>query len=198
MRAASDVTAGDNPPIQKPAATTQSRRSPDATPPSIARRAAEWLIVAENPSGMVYGVIVMGALLAAESGRKETYTETFASAVIAACLYWVAHAYATVLGWRLSTQEPLTPRSLLQGLVRDWALVKGAAIPILALAAAWVTGASQQTAVDVALGSVIASLIVLELVAGILSRATRAELALEVGVGIALGLGVLVLQIVLR
>ncbi|HWW89955.1 MAG TPA: hypothetical protein VNY35_04150 [Solirubrobacteraceae bacterium] len=38
----------------------------------------------------------------------------------------------------------------------------------------------------------------LELVAGILSRATRAELALEVGVGIALGLGVLVLQIVLR
>jgi hypothetical protein len=49
---------------------------------------------------MVYGVIVTGALLAAESGRKETYAGTFASAVIAACLYWVAHAYATVLGRR--------------------------------------------------------------------------------------------------
>jgi hypothetical protein len=45
---------------------------------------------------------------------------------------------------------------------------------------------------------VVASLILFELVAGILSRATRAELALEVGVGVALGLGVLGLQIVLH
>jgi hypothetical protein len=147
---------------------------------------------------MVYGVIVMGALLAAESGRKETYLETFASALIAACLYWLAHAYATVLGQRLSTQEPLTPRALLRGLVHDWPLVKGAAIPLVALVLAWVTGASQQTAVGVALWSVVASLILFELIAGILSRATRAELALEAGVGVALGLGILVLQIVLH
>jgi hypothetical protein len=147
---------------------------------------------------MVYGVIVIGALLAAESGRKETYLETFASALIAACLYWFAHAYATVLGRRLSTQEPLTPSSLLRGLVHDWALLKGAAIPLLALVVAWVTGASQQTAVDAALWSVVASLVLFELMAGILARATRAELALEVGVGVALGLGILVLQIVLH
>jgi hypothetical protein len=138
------------------------------------------------------------ALLAAESGRKETYPETFASAVIAACLYWLAHAYATVLGGRLSTQEPLTPRALLRALVHDWPLIKGAAIPLVALVVAWVTRASQQTAVDVALWSVVASLILFELIAGILSRATRAELALEVGVGVALGLGILVLQIVLH
>jgi hypothetical protein len=53
-------------------------------------------------------------------------------------------------------------------------------------------------AVDVALWSVIASLIGLEFVAGMLSRATRTELALEVGMSIALALGVLVRQIVLR
>jgi hypothetical protein len=147
---------------------------------------------------MIYGVIVMGALLAAESGRKETYLETFASALIAACLYWLAHSYATVLGRRLSTQEALTPRALLRGLVHDWALIKGATIPLLALLVAWVTGASQQTAVDVALWSVIVSLILFELLAGILSRATPAELTLEVGVGIALGLGVLALQIILH
>lgn len=82
--------------------------------------------------------------------------------------------------------------------MHDWALVKGAAIPLLALVVAWVTGASQRTAVDVALWSVIASLIGLEFVAGMLSRATRTELALEVGMSIALALGVLVRQIVLR
>jgi hypothetical protein len=147
---------------------------------------------------MIYGLIVMGALLAAESGRKETYAETFASALIVACLYWLAHAYATVLGRRLSTQEPLTAGALLQGLVHDWALMKGAAIPLLALVVVWAAGASQQTAVDVALWSVVASLVMFELLAGILSHASRAELALEVGVGVALGLGVLVLQIVLH
>jgi hypothetical protein len=162
------------------------------------RRLARWVIAAENPSGMVYGVIVIGALLAAESGRKETYVETFGSALIAACLYWLAHAYATVLGRRLSTQEPLTAKALLRALAHDWPLLKGAAIPLVALVVAWATGASQQTAVDVALWSVVASLILFELLAGILSRATRAELALEVGVGVALGLGVLVLQIVLH
>jgi hypothetical protein len=147
---------------------------------------------------VVYGTIMMGALLAAESGRKETYVETFSSALIVAGLYWLAHAYATLLGRRVTTRESLTPRALRLGLLHDWALVRGAATPLLALLVAWVTGSSQQTAVDVALYTVVASLIGFELIAGLLSRATRAELAMEVGVGVAMGLGVLALQIVLH
>jgi hypothetical protein len=141
---------------------------------------------------------MMGALLAAESGRRETWAETFASAVIAACLYWLAHSYATVLGRRVTTREPLTIRGLTLGLLHDWALVRGASIPLLALLVAWVTGSSQQTAVDVALYTVVASLIAFEVIAGLLTRATRTELLVEVGVGVTMGLGVLVLQIVLH
>jgi hypothetical protein len=141
---------------------------------------------------------MMGALLAAESGRKETYAETFASALIAAGLYWMAHAYATVLGRRVTTREPLTPRALTRGLLHDWALVRGAAIPLLALLVAWATGSSQQTAVDVALYTVVASLIGFEVLAGLLTQSTRAELVVEVGVGVTMGLGVLALQIVLH
>jgi hypothetical protein len=147
---------------------------------------------------VVYGTIMMGALLAAESGRRETYGETFASALIAACLYWVAHSYATVLGRRVTTREPLTPKGLTRGLLHDWALVRGAAIPLLALLVAWATGSSQQTAVDVALYTVVASLIGFEVIAGVLTRATRAELMIELGVGVTMGLGVLALQIVLH
>jgi hypothetical protein len=141
---------------------------------------------------------MMGTLLAAESGRRETYVETFASALIAAGLYWMAHSYATVLGRRVTTREPLTARALTLGLLHDWALVRGAAIPLLALLLAWATGSSQQTAVDVALYTVVASLIAFEVIAGLLTRATRAELVIEVGVGVTLGLGVLALQIVLH
>jgi hypothetical protein len=141
---------------------------------------------------------MMGALLAAESGRRETYAETFASALIAACLYWLAHSYATVLGRRVTTREPLTFRRLTLGLLHDWALVRGASIPLLALLLAWVTGSSQQTAVDVALYTVVASLIAFEVIAGVLTRATRTELVVEVCVGVAMGIGVLALQIVLH
>jgi len=155
-------------------------------------------VPAENPSGVVYGMIVIGALLAAESGRHESYLDTLGSALIAAALYWLAHAYASVLGRRLATQEPLTAKALRGALVHDWALVRGAAIPLLVLLLAWATGAAQATAVTAALWSVVVSLIAFELIAGIRSKATSGELALEVGVGVALGLGILALKIVLH
>jgi VIT1/CCC1 family predicted Fe2+/Mn2+ transporter len=155
-------------------------------------------VPAANPSGAVYGVIVIGALLAAESGRHESYLDTFASAAIAAALYWVAHSYAGVLGRRLSTGERSTAAALLDALAHDWALIRGASIPLLALAIAALTGAAQETAVTAAVWSSIFSLAVFELIAGLRSGASRRELALEVGVGVAMGLAILALKIVLH
>jgi hypothetical protein len=161
-------------------------------------RLADWIVPAENPSGVVYGVIVIGTLLAAESAIHETYADAVGSAAIAAALYWLAHAYATVLGRRLSVQERLTPGALARALGHDSALMKGAAIPLVVLLLAWAAGASQAAGVSAALWTDVASLIVFELVAGLRSRATRAELALDVCVGVALGLGILALRIVLH
>ena len=153
---------------------------------------------AGNPAGVIYGVIVIGALLAAESGRHETYLETVGSAAIAAGLYWLAHAYTTVLGRRLQTLEHLTAVALWRALVHDWALIRGAAIPLLVLLIAWAAGADQATAVSAALWSAVASLVGFELLAGLRSRATRSELLLELAVGAAMGLAILALKIVLH
>jgi hypothetical protein len=161
-------------------------------------RVADRIAPAENPSGVVYGIIVIGALLAAESGRHESYLDTVASTVIAAALYWLAHAYANVLGHRLTLQQRLTASALVRALGHDWAIVRGAALPLLALVLAWATGAALQTAVTAALWSAIASLIAFELIAGIRSRASTGELALEVGVGAAMGVAILALKIVLH
>ncbi len=147
---------------------------------------------------MIYGVIVIGALLAAESGRHETYLDTLASTAIAAALYWLAHAYAGVLGRRLSSHERLTTTTLLRALGHDWPLIRGAAIPLLALTISWAAGAGQQSAVTAALWSTVASLVLFELVAGLRSRATPAELVLELSVGLAMGMGILALKIVLH
>jgi hypothetical protein len=152
----------------------------------------------ENPSGAIYGVIVIGALLAGESGRHETYLDTLSSAAVAAFLYWLAHAYAGILGRRLSTGARLSVGVLLRALGHDWAVIRGAAIPLLALVLAAVAGAGQQTAVTAALWSAAVSLVVLELVAGVRSKASRGELALNLAVGMTMGLAILALKVLLH
>jgi len=152
----------------------------------------------ENPSGVVYGIIVIGALLAAESGRHESYLDTIASAAIAAALYWFAHAYADVLGSRLAQHERLTARALGQALAHDWAIIRGAALPLAVLAICWAGATTQQTAVTAALWSTIVSLVAFELIAGIRARASPGELALEGAVGAAMGIAILALKIVLH
>ena len=66
------------------------------------------MVPAENPGGAVFGLIAIGALMAAESGLHETYLDTVLSAVIAAGVYWLFHAYTTLLGgaWPTAAASP--------------------------------------------------------------------------------------------
>ena len=90
-----------------------------------------------DAGGVVYGVIVIGALLAAESGSHDGYAGVLESGLVAACLYWVAHAYANLLGQLFVAREHLTVRALARALAHDVAIVRGAAIPLLAVLIAW-------------------------------------------------------------
>jgi hypothetical protein len=163
-----------------------------------ARAKAAKILPEENPAGAIYGVIVIGALLAGESGRHETYLDTISSAVVAAALYWLAHAYAGLLGRRLSNGERLTTRALAHALWHDLAVIRGSAIPLIALILAAACGAGVQDAVTTALWSAVASLVGLELLAGLRSGASRGELLLDVSVGMAMGLAILALKILLH
>jgi hypothetical protein len=144
------------------------------------------------------GAITLATLLASETGSQETYPEIFASALIVTALYWVAHSYATAVGRHLSAHDRFTMRSLMRAFAHDLAVVKGASIPLLALLVSWALGASQQTAINVALYAVVASLLIFEATHGILWRRTAAGLAQDVGIGVTLGLGVLALHLVLH
>lgn len=161
-------------------------------------RIARWIVPERNAAGAVYGLITIGALLAAESGLRETYPETVGSAAIAVVLYWFAHSYADVLGLRLSEQRRLGWRELWPTFVQDWAIVRGAGMPLLALLVAWAVGASQTAAVTAAVWTVVASLIAFEVAAGVRSRAKPAELVLEVLVGATMGLAILALRALLH
>lgn len=152
---------------------------------------------ARNPGGVVYGIIAIGALLAAESDAHETYPETVASALIAALLYMLAYGYAGLLGRRLSSRERLTAARLAQALGDEWSIVRGASVPLAAVLLGWAIGASQHAAVTAAVWVAVGAVVAFELIAGLRSHATPGELALEVGMGIVLGVGILGLKAVL-
>ena len=155
---------------------------------------ADWLVPPENPSRVILGVIVTGALLAAESGVHDTYLDTFLSGVVAAALYWLAHAYADVLGRRLHDRQRLTAGALWHSLAREWAVVRGAGIPLLALLIAAAAGADRETGVTIAVWSAAISLATLELVAAARAGGSRGELAVEAAIGVAMGLAIIVLK----
>ena len=161
-------------------------------------RAIDWILPEDNPAGVIFGTITVGAVLAAESAVHETYLEAIGSALLTIGIYWLAHTYSDLLGRRLGTHERLTASSLLRALAHDWAIVRGTTLPLLALAIAWASGASQETAVTVAVWTCVASLIAFELLAGIRAKSTPGELALEGCVGTAMGLGILALRAILH
>jgi hypothetical protein len=165
-------------------------------PAGVVARIGNWLVPPENPGGVVYGTIVIAAVLAVETGRHETYPEAIAATLLAAAPFWLAHAYATALGRRITRRESLTLASLGRALAYDWAIVRGAALPLLVLVVAWVLGLSLQTALTAAMWSAIAALIVFELIAGMRSQATGPETVLEVAVGVVMALAILALKIV--
>jgi hypothetical protein len=156
------------------------------------------LVPAGNAGGVVFGVITVGALMAAESGRHETYLDTVASALIATILYWLAHAYAELLGLRLATGERLTVVTLGRALAHDWAIVRGAAIPLLALVIAWVVGASQESGVTAALRTAVITIVAFEVLAGVRAKSSPGELLVRGTVGVTMGLAILALKGVLR
>jgi hypothetical protein len=157
-----------------------------------------WLISSRNPAASVYGTVTVGALLAAESGLRDTYPETVGSLVIAVILYWFAHSYAEVLGLRLSRNETITWTELWHAFSQDWGIVRGAVAPLLAVVVAWAVGAQQTTAVTAGTWAAVASLIVFELAAGVRTKAKAAEMTLQVAAGVTLGLGILALRALLH
>jgi hypothetical protein len=172
-----------------------------ARSPAVARLAAVVLRFIEpddNPSGVVYGTIAVGAVLAAESTRRETYGDTIAATVLVLVLYWLAHTYATVVGDRLAERQTLTARRLWRAFVHEAALVKGAALPIALLVVLWMTSVSLVTGLNAALWTCAADLVVFEVVATVRSRATGILRFGEVALGVALGAGILVVRVVLH
>jgi len=163
-----------------------------------ASRLAARIVPPASVTGTTYGLIITGALLAAESGHHEGYADTIASAVLATALSWLAHAYAAALAERFESGERLRFAAVRDAVVHDLPILRGLMIPVLVLLVAWGAGGRLEHAVTAAVWSTVAALLALELAAGIGSRAGPRELAVDATVGAGMGLGVLALKALLH
>jgi hypothetical protein len=157
-----------------------------------------WIDPEENPTGLVYGTIAVGAVLAAESTRRDTFADTVGATVLILCLYWLAHSYATMTGQRLKTRQALSWRALGRSLLHQTAIVKGAALPIAVLLVLWAAGVALSTAVTAGLWTSAVALAAFELVAAVRSHLSRVQTAVQVLLGSVLGAGVLLIRVLLH
>ncbi len=183
-----------SPPFDMPPRTQAHQTDPRGW----ADRTVDWLLPERNPARLVYGVLAIGAVLAAESGSHENYLDTAASAVIAILLYWLAHAYADVLGHRLQAHARLSIAILGRAFRDEAAILIGAVLPLLTLLFCWALGVALASGVEAALWTTVGSLIAFELLAGIRAKATPRELAFEAAIGATMGLAIIALKVVLH
>jgi hypothetical protein len=151
-----------------------------------------------NPAGGVYGAIMVGALLAAESARRETYAKTVLAVVITLLLYWLAHSYAEGAGRRLRDGGRLTVAGLARTMGHEVSILIGSALPLLVLLFLWAAGASLASAVKAAVWTSAIIIVVIEVVAARRARLEGRELVGQVALGALLGLMVVVLRILLH
>ena len=150
------------------------------------------------PGAVVYGTIAVGALLAAESAKRETYGATVGAVALALLVFGLAHAYSEFTEQRLERKQPLTPSGLAHALIDGLMIGAGAAIPLLALVICWVAGVGLANAVTAAIWTSAATILIVEIAAGVRAQLSSAALAAQVAVGTLFGLGVIAIKLVLH
>lgn len=149
-------------------------------------------------SAAIYGLMTVGALLAAESAGSETYAETVGAVAITMLVYWLAHSYAEFTSHRLKEREPARFAELGRIMVDQVPILWGAAIPLVALLIEWVAGASLSTAVTAALVTSAVMVMLIEVVAGLRAKQSGRDLVLQALFGAVLGVLIIALRLVLH
>jgi hypothetical protein len=155
-------------------------------------------LVLENPGDAVYGAIAVGALLAAETPRRETYAKTIAAVVITLVLYWLAHSYADLAGERLRSGARLTAKRLLATMLHELPILIGAALPLATLLLCWIAGTGLSAAVLAAVWTSAAIVLAIEIAAALRGRLRGRQLLSQAFVGAFLGSLIILLRAVLH
>lgn len=151
-----------------------------------------------NPAGAVYGTVVAGSVIAAESASEVHLPRLTVTVLATLALYWLAHTYAEIVDLRITrARRPLGHE--LREVVRDESAIVAASFsPLSVVLVARALGLSERTAVQVGLCSVVLELAGWALLAGRRSRLRRLELGGHVLVSTVFGCALVALEVLLH
>ncbi len=155
----------------------------------------------ENARGVVLGTLTIGALLAAEGTRNDTYQETALAVTILLAMYWLGHGYATALGVRIEQNrrgERWRFATTMAALRREVTILRGGAVPLVTLLVCWAAGLGLNTGVLAAIVASAVTIVVLEVMAGVAASLGPAEVITDALLGAVLGVSLLLVKILLH
>ena len=144
----------------------------------------------------MYGALIVGAVLDAESQKQETFAETVAGVVITIVLLWLAHAYAQVIGHTLEKGEHLSFRLIGNKMAHEFSILEGAALPLLIVVIWWASGGTLAGALSAGVWTAAITIVAANLLAGVRANLSRTDLVFQTAIGAFLGLGILVLKLI--
>lgn len=149
-----------------------------------------------TPGPFMYGALIIGAVLDAESQKQETFSETVAGVVITIVLLWLAHTYAQIMGERLEKGEHLTLKLIGSKMSHEFAILTGAALPLAVVLIWWAGGAKLDSALSAGVWTAAVTIVVANVIAGLRAKLSGADLVFQTSIGAVLGLGILVLKLI--
>lgn len=144
----------------------------------------------------MYGALIVGAVLDAESQKQETFAETVSGMIITVVLLWLAHSYSQVVEQRLKEGEGLSLGLIGSKLGHEFAILTGAALPILVVVIWWAAGGHLESALSAGVFAAVATIVVVEVAAAVRAGLSGTALVLQAGIGVILGLGILGLKLI--
>jgi hypothetical protein len=153
------------------------------------------LVPTRHASGVIYGTLVTAGAIVTASEAAPNVVEMAITVVVTVVLYWVAHAYAEVLGnslavapsWKVAVRE----------LAIESPMVAACVLPLGVLLVTDVVGASFELATTISLLATVGLLFVWGLLAARRARLSRAWAAASGGVYTLLGLAIVALKLIL-
>ena len=170
---------------------------PERRPPGLLERFLGLVDPDAHPAGLVYGLVVLGSVLAAESVHSSGPLRDILGAVTVLFVYWLAHTYADLMGKRYQQTEPLTWGDARQVARHEWAIMRGAIVPVVAMLVAMLFGLSAWRVDEVGMGVDVAMLMLFAVVGGIRANLSKPALVLQACLALAFGVFIALVRAVL-
>ena len=170
---------------------------PAAGPPEAHQRPGR-AAPTRNPAGAVYGTVIAGSVIAAESAGGVELLRLSLVVIVTLFVYWAAHVYAELLSRRILLARAPSGAEALELLKEETSIIGASLVPLSVLLMAAGLGASDDAAVNTSMWSIVVLLAGWAWVAGRRSNLHGLELGGYVVLSGAIGCMTVVLKLLLH